>query len=65
VVKTAARKLDAVGRKEPHHSFDRGDIHFVVLDACFRSDGKPYERQNSKGSTPTSPPTRSTGSRKT
>ncbi|MCF7963695.1 MAG: hypothetical protein K9M08_23390, partial [Pirellula sp.] len=30
------------------HSFDRGDFHFVVLDACFRNDGEPYGRKNSK-----------------
>jgi predicted phosphodiesterase len=40
--------LDAVGQKEAHHSFDRGGAHFVVLDACFKSDGKPYERKNFK-----------------
>ena len=40
--------LDGVGRKEAHYSFDRGGVHFVVLDACFRSDGEPYGRKNSK-----------------
>lgn len=40
--------LDGVGQKEPHYSFDRGGVHFVVLDACFKSDGKPYERKNFK-----------------
>jgi 3',5'-cyclic AMP phosphodiesterase CpdA len=40
--------LDAVGQKEAHYSFDRGGVHFVVLDACFRGDGKPYERKNFK-----------------
>jgi predicted phosphodiesterase len=40
--------LDGVGQKESHYSFDRGGVHFVILDACFRSDGKPYERKNSK-----------------
>jgi predicted phosphodiesterase len=40
--------LDGVGREKPHYSFDRGGVHFVVLDACFRSDGKPYGRKNSK-----------------
>jgi alkaline phosphatase len=38
--------LDEVGQKSPHYSFDRGGLHFVVLDACFRKDGKPYERKN-------------------
>ena len=40
--------LDAVGQKDAHYSFDRGGVHFVVLDACFKSDGKPYERKNFK-----------------
>lgn len=40
--------LGGVGRKEPHYSFDSGGVHFVVLDACFRADGKPYGRKNSK-----------------
>lgn len=26
-----------------HYSFDRGDLHFVVLDACFRADGASYD----------------------
>src|SRR5262245_48118577 len=30
------------------HVSSRGGVHFVVLDACFRDDGKPYERKNSK-----------------
>lgn len=34
--------LEGVDQKSPHYSFDKGGIHFVVLDACFRSDGKPY-----------------------
>jgi 3',5'-cyclic AMP phosphodiesterase CpdA len=40
--------LDAVGRKRSYDSFDAGGVHFVVLDACFRGDGKPYGRKNSK-----------------
>jgi hypothetical protein len=40
--------LDAVGQKAAHYAFDRGGVHFVVLDACFNSDGKPYGRKNSK-----------------
>lgn len=38
--------LEGVGQKKPHYSFDRGGFHFVVLDACFRSDGVPYGRNN-------------------
>jgi predicted phosphodiesterase len=40
--------LEGVGQKKPHYSFDRGGFHFVVLDACFRSDGQPYGRENFK-----------------
>jgi hypothetical protein len=32
--------------KAPHYSFDHGGVHFVVLDACYRSDGAPYGRNN-------------------
>jgi 3',5'-cyclic AMP phosphodiesterase CpdA len=39
--------LRGVGRKESFYSFDAGGVHFVVLDACFRADGKPYGRKNS------------------
>lgn len=42
--------LGEVGQKQAHYSFDRGGVHFVVLDACFRGDGKPYGRKNSKWS---------------
>lgn len=38
--------LDGVGQKKSYYSFDEGGVHFVVLDACFRSDGKPYGRKN-------------------
>lgn len=40
--------LEGVGQKEPHYSFDCGAFHCVVLDACFRSDGQPYGRDNFK-----------------
>jgi len=40
--------LDGVEQKQSYYSFDRGEFHFVVLDACFRSDGEPYGRKNSK-----------------
>ena len=39
--------LGGVGKKESFYSFDQGGFHFVVLDSCFRSDGKPYGRKNS------------------
>jgi alkaline phosphatase len=45
---TKAEFLDGVEQKQSYYSFDRGDFHFVVLDACFRNDGEPYGRKNSK-----------------
>lgn len=45
---TKAEFLQEVGQKESYYSFDRNDFHFIVLDACFRSDGVPYGRTNSK-----------------
>ena len=39
--------LGGVGGKESFYSFDVGGFHFVILDSCFRSDGKPYGRKNS------------------
>ncbi len=38
--------LAIVGQSSTHYSFDVGAIHFVVLDACFRSDMTPYGRKN-------------------
>ncbi len=38
--------LGEVEREKSYYSFDRGGFHFVVLDACFRSDGTPYGRKN-------------------
>ena len=38
--------LEGVGQKTSYYSFDTGGFHFVVLDACFRSDGQPYGRKN-------------------
>ncbi len=40
--------LDGVGQEKSFDSFDAGGLHFVVLDACFRSDGTPYGRNNSQ-----------------
>lgn len=39
--------LGKVGQKESYYSFDHKGVHFIVLDACFRKDGKPYGRKNS------------------
>lgn len=38
--------LGGLEREQSYYSFDRGGFHFVVLDACFRSDGRPYGRKN-------------------
>jgi alkaline phosphatase len=38
--------LGEVGQEKSYYSFDRGGIHFIILDACFRSDGLPYQRRN-------------------
>jgi alkaline phosphatase len=38
--------LGIVGQKRSFYSFDLKGCHFVVLDACFRSDGQPYGRGN-------------------
>lgn len=40
--------LAGVEQENSYYSFDRGGIHFVVLDSCFRSDGTPYGRKNFK-----------------
>lgn len=40
--------LKGVRQKQSYYSFDRSGFHFVILDACFRSDGKPYQRNNFK-----------------
>jgi len=29
-----------------HESFESGGVTFLILDACFRSDGTPYSRKN-------------------
>lgn len=38
--------LGGVGQAKSYYSFDRGGVHFVVLDSCFRSDGQAYQRKN-------------------
>lgn len=38
--------LDGVERKKSYYSFDAGDHHFVVLDACFLGNDQPYRRNN-------------------
>jgi alkaline phosphatase len=43
---TKTEFLDIVGQPKSYYSFDVGGYHFIVLDACFRSDGDPYGRKN-------------------
>jgi predicted phosphodiesterase len=43
-----AEFLAGVEQERSYYSFDRGEFHFVVLDACFNSAGEPYGRKNSK-----------------
>ncbi|MCE7996075.1 MAG: hypothetical protein HEP71_29115 [Roseivirga sp.] len=40
--------IENTGIDEPEtfYSFDKGDYHFVVLDACFNPDGSPYDHDN-------------------
>ncbi|MBG86479.1 MAG: alkaline phosphatase [Verrucomicrobiales bacterium] len=38
--------LEGVQKPKTYYSFDSAGWHFVVLDSCFRSDGKPYQRNN-------------------
>lgn len=45
---TKAEFLGGVEQEKSYYSFDRAGFHFVVLDACYRGDGQPYGRKNSK-----------------
>jgi predicted phosphodiesterase len=47
--------LGAVGQERSYYSFDIGPRHFVVLDACFRSDSEPYGRKNFQWTDPNIP----------
>lgn len=38
--------LEIVDQEASYYSFDVRGFHFIVLDACFRSDGSPYGRKN-------------------
>ena len=38
--------LGETGQERSYFSLDRGGVHLIVLDACFRSDGTPYGRKN-------------------
>ncbi len=32
--------------KTSHYSFEENGVRFIVLDACYREDGTPYQRKN-------------------
>ena len=42
--------------REPFYSFDQGPCHFVILDACYRSDGVSYGHRNFEWTDPNIPP---------
>jgi alkaline phosphatase len=48
--------LGSVGQERSYYSFDRGGVHFVVLDSCFRGDGQPYGRKNFRWTDANVPP---------
>jgi alkaline phosphatase len=48
--------LGMVGQEKSYYSFDASGYHFVVLDACFTSDGTPYGRKNFKWADARLPP---------
>lgn len=45
---TKAEFLGEVGQEQPHYAFEAGGLKCLVLDACFRADGTPYQRKNFK-----------------
>ncbi len=48
--------LGEVKQAKSYYSFDRGHVHFVILDACFISNGQPYGRKNSHWTDTNIPP---------
>ena len=48
--------LAIAGQERSYYSFDAAQCHFVVLDACFTSDGAPYGRKNFKWADAKIPP---------
>jgi alkaline phosphatase len=48
--------IDHCAMEEAHYSFDHGDFHFIVLDACYRKDGVAYGRKNSNWTDANIPP---------
>ncbi len=43
---TKKQFLDGVKQPKSYFSFDQGDFHFVILDACYRKDGVSYDAGN-------------------
>jgi alkaline phosphatase len=48
--------LAGVQKTKSYYSFNVDDVHFIVLDSCFRSDGEPYGRKNFVWTDPNIPP---------
>jgi len=48
--------LAGVEQPKSFYSFDRKGIHFIILDACYRSDGVSYGRRNFQWTDPNIPP---------
>jgi alkaline phosphatase len=53
---TKAEFLGGVEQARSFYSFDQSGFHFIVLDACFRTDGMPYGRKNSRWDDANIPP---------
>ena len=53
---TKSEYLGIVGQERTYYSFDAAGYHFVILDACFRSDGEPYGQKNFKWTDANIPP---------
>ena len=47
--------LGGIEQERSFYSFDLGGFHFIVLDACFRNDGTPYQRKNFQWTDPNIP----------
>lgn len=47
---------DNCAARAEHYSFDKGDNHFIVLDACYRADGVAYGQRNFKWNDTEIPP---------
>ncbi len=48
--------LGIVGQEKSYYSFDAAGHHFVILDACFTHEGKPYGRRNFRDGDANIPP---------